>query len=177
MELTPEERQRIYLEEKARLEIRQHLEAQMIAAPPTVIVQARPSNGVAAVLSLFIPGAGQMYKGSVGVGILWLICTVIGYLMMIVAGLILHLICICHAASMEPSGVEIRNPPPVVAPKSYSGYTNGATVAPKALPAITTTPLETTGSNVGKAAIMGLVIALIFFGIYLALQQGSVNGP
>jgi TM2 domain-containing membrane protein YozV len=107
MELTPEERERIFLEEKARLEIRQQLEAQ---TPParSVVVQPRPSNGVAAVLSLFIPGAGQMYKGSVGTGILWLVFTVIGYLMFVVPGVILHLICIFHAASMEPSGVERR---------------------------------------------------------------------
>jgi TM2 domain-containing membrane protein YozV len=78
--LTPEERQHIYLEEKARFEIRQQLEASGAALrPPTVVVQSRPSNGVAAVLSLFIPGAGQMYKGKIGWGIAWLLCTVLGY--------------------------------------------------------------------------------------------------
>jgi TM2 domain-containing membrane protein YozV len=105
MELTPEERERIYLEEKARLEIRQQLGTTSATPTPTlpVSVQTKPSNGVAAVLSLFIPGAGQMYKGRVGQGIVWLIFTVIGYFMMIIPGIILHLICIFHAASMEPA--------------------------------------------------------------------------
>ena len=46
MELTPEERQRIYLEEKARFEIRQQLEAGSPALRP-VVIQSPPSNGVA----------------------------------------------------------------------------------------------------------------------------------
>ena len=103
MELTPEERQRIYLEEKARVEIRQQLGS--VSTTPTaqvVSVTTRPSHGVAAVLSLFIPGAGQMYKGRVGQGLVWLFFTVIGYFMVVIPGLILHLICIFHAASMEP---------------------------------------------------------------------------
>ena len=60
------------------------------------------SPGVAAVLSLVIPGAGQMYKGDVGAGILWLIITMIGYLFFILPGLILHLVCIVTAASGDP---------------------------------------------------------------------------
>jgi hypothetical protein len=112
MELTPEERERIYLEEKARLEIRQALEKEtMTLQSPPVPVRPRPSDGVAAVLSLFIPGAGQIYKGRTGGGILWLIFTVFGYLAMIVPGLILHLICIFHAASVEPAAESIDTEP------------------------------------------------------------------
>ena len=104
MELTPDERQRIYLEEKARLQIRNQLQAEApYQAPFPVPVQSRPSNGVAAVLSLFIPGAGQMYKGKVGQGIAWLIFTVLGYVALVVPGIVLHLICIFHAASMDPA--------------------------------------------------------------------------
>jgi hypothetical protein len=99
VELTPEERQRIYLEEKARLEIRRELEAQ---ADVSDFVRPRSSNGVAAVLSLFIPGAGQMYKGRVGAGLMWLIFTILGYLLFVVPGIILHLLCIFNAASVEP---------------------------------------------------------------------------
>lgn len=62
--------------------------------------QSQTSNsGIAALLSLIIPGAGQMYKGDVGAGVLWLIFTVIGYLLFIIPGLILHLVCIVNAAS------------------------------------------------------------------------------
>ena len=48
-----------------------------------------------------------MYKGAVGMGLLWLLFTVFGYLALIVPGLIIHVVCIFHAASMAPSGFEI----------------------------------------------------------------------
>lgn len=60
------------------------------------------SPGVAAVLSFFIPGVGQIYKGDILSGILWLIIVPIGYFLLIVPGLILHLICIITAASGDP---------------------------------------------------------------------------
>ncbi len=58
--------------------------------------------GVAALLSFLIPGAGQIYKGDVGGGILWFFMTAIGYFLLIVPGLILHLFCIIMAASGDP---------------------------------------------------------------------------
>jgi TM2 domain-containing membrane protein YozV len=59
--------------------------------------------GVAAVLSLVIPGAGQIYKGQIGPGIGWLIGTIVGYYLFIVPGLILHIICIYKAYSDDPT--------------------------------------------------------------------------
>jgi len=59
--------------------------------------------GVAAVLSLFIPGAGQMYKGNIGEGIGWLIITAIGYVFLICPGIIIHLACIFSAAKGDPT--------------------------------------------------------------------------
>ncbi len=55
--------------------------------------------GTAAVLSLVIPGAGQMYKGQVFNGLFWLFCVVIGYLLFIFPGVILHIFCIIGAYS------------------------------------------------------------------------------
>ena len=60
------------------------------------------SPGVAAVLSLFIPGVGQMYKGRILEGILWLLFTPIGYVLFIIPGLILHIICIITASQGNP---------------------------------------------------------------------------
>jgi hypothetical protein len=60
------------------------------------------SPGVAALLSLVIPGAGQMYRGKVGAGLLWLVCVSLGYIF-IVPGLILHLVCLFNAASGDPA--------------------------------------------------------------------------
>jgi TM2 domain-containing membrane protein YozV len=83
------------------------LDSDMRAARAQENQQAIPkerkwSPGVAAVLSLIIPGAGQMYKGKIGSGFFWLIIVVIGYALMVIPGLILHLICIANAASGDP---------------------------------------------------------------------------
>jgi hypothetical protein len=43
-----------------------------------------------------------MYKGHVFVGLLWLLAVVVGYVMLIVPGLLLHLLCIISAASGDP---------------------------------------------------------------------------
>jgi hypothetical protein len=63
----------------------------------------QPSNGIAALLSLVIPGAGQMYKGYVGGGLVWLALVVFGYFLFIVPGVVLHLICIATAARDAPA--------------------------------------------------------------------------
>ncbi len=65
--------------------------------PPSTSHSAEPHLGLAAVLSLLIPGAGQMYKGQVAQGILWLIGTVVAYCFIIFPGLVVHLICILDA--------------------------------------------------------------------------------
>lgn len=69
----------------------------------TVIIQQSAgggvSGGVAALLSLFIPGLGQMVTGRVLPGVLWLFAVIIGYTAFIAPGIILHVICIVNAAS------------------------------------------------------------------------------
>lgn len=75
-----------------------------LAVPtPPAPTATPPNNGIAAILSLVIPGAGQMYKGKVGAGIIWLLVVVVGYAALIVPGLILHLVCILNAASTTPA--------------------------------------------------------------------------
>jgi Family of unknown function (DUF5670) len=68
-----------------------------------VVVAPSWNPGVAALLSLVIPGAGQMYKGQVGVGLVWLVVVVAGYFMLLVPGAILHLVCIFNAATGKSS--------------------------------------------------------------------------
>jgi TM2 domain-containing membrane protein YozV len=63
----------------------------------------RWSPGVAALLSLFVPGLGQMYKGQAINGLAWLFFVVIGYVAFIVPGFVLHMICIIGAASGDPT--------------------------------------------------------------------------
>ena len=53
-----------------------------------------PSPGVAAVLSLIIPGAGHIYAGRVGIGLALLAFTIAGYALFIVPGVLIHILVI-----------------------------------------------------------------------------------
>jgi len=57
------------------------------------------SPGVAAVLSLVIPGAGQLYRGQIFFGLVIFTLTAFGYFLFIVPGMILHLLAIITAAA------------------------------------------------------------------------------
>jgi hypothetical protein len=63
----------------------------------------RHSQGVAALLSFFWPGAGHIYCGEVGAGIGWMMATFIGYLAFVVPGIILHICCIVAASNTAKS--------------------------------------------------------------------------
>lgn len=58
-------------------------------------------NGVAALLSFLLPGVGQMVKGQVAAGILWFIAAVVGYVLFVIPGLIIHICCIVDAARSD----------------------------------------------------------------------------
>jgi hypothetical protein len=62
----------------------------------------RWSPFVAFLLSLLIPGLGQVYKGQALNGIVWFCVVLVGYAALIVPGLILHLCCVIGAASGDP---------------------------------------------------------------------------
>ena len=87
-----------------------HCHADLVRNTPggasgVVVHESRaPHRGIAAVLSLVIPGAGQMYKGQVLNGIVWLVFVAVGYVMLIVPGLILHACCVIGA------GMPLRRP-------------------------------------------------------------------
>lgn len=73
-----------------------------------IVIQSPPQSqwnpGIAAVLSLVIPGAGQMYKGQVGKGLFYLFIVIIGYTLFVIPGLILHIFCIINAKNENPYG-------------------------------------------------------------------------
>jgi TM2 domain-containing membrane protein YozV len=56
------------------------------------------SPALAAILSLFIPGAGQLYAGRVVSALLWFLVVSAGYVL-ILPGLVMHLFCIVSAAA------------------------------------------------------------------------------
>jgi TM2 domain-containing membrane protein YozV len=67
------------------------------SAPTSAERAANP--GVAAVLSFFIPGLGQIYSGRVLAGLVWLVAVIAGYALFIIPGLVLHVACIATAYS------------------------------------------------------------------------------
>lgn len=81
-----------------------------LATRPIVVA---PSPGVAAVLSVVIPGLGQIYRGKVGRGLLWLVGVLVGYGLLILPGIILHLACIFDAASSPANGAAAPTPVPL----------------------------------------------------------------
>ncbi|WP_158860807.1 DUF5683 domain-containing protein [Lunatibacter salilacus] len=58
--------------------------------------------GTAAFLSFIIPGWGQIYKGQLKTGIIWLIVTAACYFFAIILGLFIHIICTLEAAYVKP---------------------------------------------------------------------------
>lgn len=79
-------------------------EARRQQTPPTVVVQDQRkwSPGVAALLSFIFPGAGQIYKGNVGSGLAWLAVVVLGYILLVIPGVVLHIMCIVAASKGDP---------------------------------------------------------------------------
>jgi hypothetical protein len=79
--------------------------ATVAAATQHVYIQTRVakwSPGVAAGLSLIIPGLGQIYKTQIFNGLLWMIMVPIGYLFFIIPGLFLHICCVIGASQGDP---------------------------------------------------------------------------
>jgi len=77
------------------------------AGPGQVVVLAQPpvqrwSPGLAAVLSFFLPGLGQVYKGQIINGIVWFLLVCMGYAALILPGLVLHFFCVLGALSGNP---------------------------------------------------------------------------
>jgi TM2 domain-containing membrane protein YozV len=58
--------------------------------------------GIAMLLSFFIPGLGQVYKGQVFSGIFWFVATAIGYLFFVIPGICLHLMAFLGAGLGDP---------------------------------------------------------------------------
>jgi TM2 domain-containing membrane protein YozV len=57
---------------------------------------------VAAILSLILPGLGQLYKGQPINGLVWFLVVVAGYATLIFPGLVLHLCCVLGAMMGNP---------------------------------------------------------------------------
>ena len=56
-----------------------------------------PSPGVAAVLSVVLPGLGQVYSGRLAAGALWFLGTMFCYSAVLLPGFLVHALCIWSA--------------------------------------------------------------------------------
>jgi TM2 domain-containing membrane protein YozV len=57
---------------------------------PPALRERAPSPGLAAVLSVIVPGLGHVYAGRLGAGLAWFIATLIGYHVILVPGFLIH---------------------------------------------------------------------------------------
>jgi hypothetical protein len=60
-------------------------------------VVQRPHPGVAAVLSVLVPGLGQVYCGRLLAGALWFLGTGFAYWAILVPGFLVHALCVWSA--------------------------------------------------------------------------------
>jgi len=65
-------------------------------------VRKRWSRLLAMLLSFLIPGLGQLYKGQPINGLVWFIVVVIGYVCLVIPGVVLHVCCILGAGMGDP---------------------------------------------------------------------------
>lgn len=62
-----------------------------------VVVRRPPSPGIAAVLSVLLPGLGHVYSGRLGAGALWFLATGFAYWAVVLPGFLVHALCIWSA--------------------------------------------------------------------------------
>ncbi len=64
---------------------------------PDVLVRRAPSPGIAAVLSVVIPGLGQVYSGRLLAGGIWFLATTLAYSAVLLPGFLVHAFCVWSA--------------------------------------------------------------------------------
>ena len=62
-----------------------------------LVIHRAPSPGISAVLSVLLPGLGQVYSGRLGAGALWFLATGFGYWATLVPGFLIHALCVWSA--------------------------------------------------------------------------------
>jgi len=60
-------------------------------------LQRRPSPGIAAVLSVLLPGLGHVYAGRLGAGLVWFLAAGFGYWAVLVPGFLIHVVSVWAA--------------------------------------------------------------------------------
>lgn len=69
-----------------------------------VYVERAPSPGIAAVLSVVVPGLGQVYSGRVLSGLVWFLATAFAYSAVLLPGFLVHILCVYSAFARARDG-------------------------------------------------------------------------
>ena len=69
----------------------------MVPYEDDVVPQRAPHPGIAAVLSVLLPGLGQVYAGRLLAGGLWFLATGFAYWAVLLPGFLVHALCIWSA--------------------------------------------------------------------------------
>jgi TM2 domain-containing membrane protein YozV len=72
-------------------------EDEMTTYEDDLVVRRAPSPGLSAVLSVLLPGLGQVYSGRLLAGGLWFLATGFAYWAVLLPGFLLHALCIWSA--------------------------------------------------------------------------------
>jgi TM2 domain-containing membrane protein YozV len=85
---------------RQRIERPRHVETLALASRQSEYIEMRhaPNAAAAGILSMIIPGAGQLYAGRPLSAIAWFVLVTMGYMLLIVPGVLLHVLCIASAA-------------------------------------------------------------------------------
>jgi hypothetical protein len=62
-----------------------------------IVVSRRPSPGIAAVLSVLLPGLGHVYSGRLLGGLVWFLAAGFGYWAVLVPGFLIHALSVWFA--------------------------------------------------------------------------------
>jgi TM2 domain-containing membrane protein YozV len=73
------------------------MEATMVTYEDDVVLRRAPHPGIAAVLSVLLPGLGQVYAGRLLAGGLWFLATGLAYWAVLLPGFLIHALCIWSA--------------------------------------------------------------------------------
>jgi TM2 domain-containing membrane protein YozV len=73
------------------------MEATMVTYEDDIVLSRAPHPGIAAVLSVLLPGLGQVYAGRLTAGALWFLATGLAYWAVLLPGFLVHALCIWSA--------------------------------------------------------------------------------
>ena len=69
----------------------------MVTYDDDIVLRRAPHPGIAAVLSVLLPGLGQVYAGRLLAGGLWFLATGLAYWAVLLPGFLVHALCIWSA--------------------------------------------------------------------------------